>query len=133
METNLSTPTREARASVTGRSVLVLVVATLLVPLAAHLSSADRGPERRTQSVQYEYRDVTNVARVPALYRRFQLEASEFCERLDLASAIDPQLQADCVEQVVDVAVRTIDAPVLTAHHQARQASAPVTRVAGVG
>jgi UrcA family protein len=133
METNFSLPSAQARASVTGRSVLVLVVATLLVPLAAHFSSADPTYGQRTQNVQYEYRDVASAARVPALYLRFQLEAMGFCERLDRTSPVDPRRRVDCAERVVDRAVRWIDAPELTAYHEARQDRTTVTRVARAG
>jgi UrcA family protein len=133
METNFSVPSATARASVTGRSLLILAVATLLVPLSAHFSSADPADGQRTQTVQYEYRDVANVARVPAFYLRFQLEAMEFCARLDRMSPVDPRPQVDCAERVVDRAVHRIDAPELTAYHEARQDRTTVTRVARSG
>ncbi len=133
METNFSVPSELARGSVTGRSILVLVVATLLVPLASHLSTAKPETPQRTQHVVYDYRDVTSSARVPTLYVRFQLEATEFCESLERSSPVDSRPQLECAERVVDAAVRRIDAPELTAYHQARKESASVTRVARAG
>ena len=128
METNLSLPSRPARVEMTGRSILVLVVATLLVPLAAHLSPTEyvTGPAR--QNVAYHYADLTSAARVPALYQRFEAAAADLCE--EAAAGVDLRWQGECVERVVDRAVRDVGAPVLTAWHETRQTSTEVTRLA---
>jgi UrcA family protein len=130
MEANFSLPSHPARATITGRGILILVAATLLVPLAAHLSPTRNvtGPVR--QSVAYAYVDVTSDTRVPTLYRRFQREALQFCGRLEIAGAIAPGSRMDCAVRVVESAVRRVDAPVLTAYHDAQQVSTQVTRVA---
>jgi UrcA family protein len=130
METNFSVPSGRVRGAVTGPSILVLVVATLLVPLASHFSSAKPETPQRTQHVVYDYRDVTSSARVPALYVRFHREATQFCESFVRSSPVDARPQLECAERVVEAAVRRIDAPELTAYHQARKESAAVTRVA---
>ncbi len=130
MEANFSVPSLPARASVTGRSLLVLVVATLLVPLAAHLSPTEHVAGPATQNVAYGYGEVTTAERVPALYRRFEREALELCESTGLYETRDSRSPSDCVERVVELAVREIDAPLLTAYHETRQASAKPARVA---
>jgi UrcA family protein len=128
METNLSLPSRPARVDLTGRSILVLIVATLLVPLAAHLSPTEyvTGPAR--QNVAYDYAEVTSAARVPAVYQRFEAAAAHLCA--EAAGGLDLRWQGECVERVVDRAVRDVDAPVLTAWHETRQATTEVTRLA---
>ena len=128
METNISLPSRPARAAMNGRSILVLVVATLLVPLAAHLSPTEYVPGPARQNVAYDYAEVTSAARVPALYQRFETAAADLCE--EAAGGLDLRWQGECVERVVDRAVREVDAPVLTAWHETRQASTEVTRLA---
>ena len=130
METNFSLPSRPARAGMNGRSILVLVVATLLVPLAAHLSPTEyvAGPARQT--VAYEYAEVTSAAPVPVLYQRFEAAAADLCEQA--AGGVDLRWQGDCVQRVVDRAVRDVDAPALTAWHETRQSSTEVTRLASV-
>ena len=130
MESNFSLPNRRARENVTGRGILILVVATLLVPLAAHLSPARDAVVPARQNVAYAYVDVTSDTRVPALYRRFQGEALQFCGRLEISGAIAPGSRTDCAVRVVDSAVRRVDAPVLTEYHETQHASAAVTRVA---
>src|SRR5262245_65860170 len=85
MEPNISLPTRPARLAMTGRSVLVLAAATLLVPLGSRWShDADHAVAASTRTVAYAYGEVTSAARVPALYRRFEREALELCTRLAL-------------------------------------------------
>ena len=128
MEANLTLGNRSARAPLTGRSILVLVVATLLVPLAAHLSPTEYLTAPARQTVTYDYADVTSPARVPALYQRFETVAAGLCEQA--AGGLDLHWQVDCVERVVDVAVHDIDAPALTAWHESRQSATEVTRVA---
>jgi UrcA family protein len=130
MEANFSLPSRPARSAVSGRSILVLVVATVLVPLAAHLSPSEHVAGPSTRNVAYAYGEVTNAARVPALYQRFEREALELCEQAGLLDGVDSRLQLDCVERVVDRAVREVDAPALTAYHESREGSTQVTRVA---
>jgi UrcA family protein len=128
MEANLTVDTRTERAATTGRSILVLVVATLLVLLAAHLSPTEyvAGPARQT--VVYDYADVTNPARVPAVYQRFEAVAADLCEQA--AGGLDLRWQVDCVERLVALAVRDIDAPALTAWHETRQTTTEATRLA---
>lgn len=130
METNFSLPSRPARAALNGRSILVLVVATLLVPLAAHLSPTEYVSAPARQNVAYEYGEVTSATRVPALYQRFEAAAADLCA--EAAGGLDLRWQSECVERVVDRAVRDVDAPVLTAWHETRQASTGVTRLASV-
>ena len=128
METNLSLPSRHARAALNGRSIVVLVVATLLVPLAAHLSPTEYVATPERQTVAYEYVEVTSSARVPELYQRFEAAAADLCE--EAAGGLDLRWQSDCVERVVERAVRDIDAPALTAWHVTRHAPAEATRLA---
>jgi UrcA family protein len=134
METNLSLPSRPARLAVTGRAIAVLAAATLLVSLGARWSPDHQAEAASTRNVAYSYREVTSAARVPALYRRFQREALELCASVELTAADDPGLRDYCAQRVVDRAVRTIDAPALTAYHQSLQeppqAPAETTRVA---
>ena len=128
METNLSLASPRARSALNGRSILVLVVATLLVPLAAHLSPTEyvAGPVR--QNVAYEYAEVSNAARVPELYQRFEAAAADLCE--EAAGGLDLRWQGECVERVVDRAVSDVDAPALTAWHETRQAKTEATLLA---
>jgi len=130
METNFSLPSRPVRAGVSGRSLLVLVVATVLVPLAAHLSPTEHVAGPSARNVAYAYGEVANAARVPALYQRFEHEALELCEDAGLLDGLDSRSQFDCVERVVDRAVREVGAPALTAYHESRGSSKPETRVA---
>jgi hypothetical protein len=51
MEANISLPSRPARTELNGRRILVLVVATLLVLLAAHLSPTEYLAGPATQSI----------------------------------------------------------------------------------
>jgi UrcA family protein len=129
METNLSLPSRSARLTVTGRSILVLAAATLLVPLGARWSPDDHAAAAATRNVAYAYGEVTSAAQVPSVYRRFQHEALTLCGSVDLP-ADDPGIRADCARRVVDRAVRTIGAPALTGYHESQQAPAETTRVA---
>jgi UrcA family protein len=130
MEANFSLPSRPARSAVSGRSILVLVAATLLVPLAAHLSPSEHLAGPSTRNVAYAYGEVTNAARVPALYRRFEREALELCGEAGLLDGVGSRSQLDCAERVVDRAVREVDAPALSAYHQSREDSTQATRVA---
>jgi UrcA family protein len=130
METNLSLPTRPARLALTGRSILVLAAATLLVPLGARWSPDGHVAAAATRTVPYAYRDVTSAGLVPALYRRFQREAQELCASVELAGADDPGLRDYCAQRVVDRAVRTIGAPALTEYHESLRGPAATTRIA---
>jgi len=133
MEANFSLPAPPARVELSGRSILVLVVATLLVLLAAHLSPTEHVTGPTTQNVAYLYGEVTSAGRVPALYHRFEVEAVKLCEQLERAGLLAPPASSDCVTRVVDDAVRRIGAPLLTAYHEAQQAPAPAIRVARAG
>ena len=106
METNFSLPSRPVRAGVSGRSLLVLVVATVLVPLAAHLSPTEHVAGPSARNVAYAYGEVANAARVPALYQRFEREALGLCEDAGLLDGLDSRSRFDCVERVVDRAVQ---------------------------
>jgi UrcA family protein len=130
MEANFSLPSRPARSAVSGRSILMLFAATVLVALAAHLSPSEHLAGPSTRNVAYAYGEVTNAARVPALYRRFEREAAELCDPAGLLDGVDSRSQLDCVERVVDRAVREVDAPALTTYHQSREDSTQATRVA---
>ena len=133
MEANFSLPAPPARVELSGRSILVLVVATLLVLLAAHLSPAEHVTGPVTQNVAYTYGEVTSAGRLPALYQRFEAQAMKLCERLELAGVLAPQALPDCVTRVVDDAVRRIGAPLLVAYHEAQQVPAEATLVAHAG
>lgn len=130
MEANLSLPSRRVRTAVTGRSILVLAAATLLVSLGANWSPGEHAANAYTRTVAYRYGEVTSADRVPALYRRFQLEALKLCASVVPAGIDDPGFGAHCAQRVVDRAVHTIGAPALTEFHESLHQRAETTRVA---
>jgi hypothetical protein len=76
METNFSIPTLPARAALTGRSILVLAAATLLVLLGARSSPDDHAvtASNRNPATLQPPEETTQVARVDrAPESRFRL------------------------------------------------------------
>lgn len=120
METNVSTTTERVRTRLAGRSILYLTMVAIGLPFASGTLSAGGSGERRAKYVEYSYRDVTEPARVPALYRRFQDIALALCASLDAGLPMDLRRDVVCAERAIDRAVRSIDAPELTAYHTSR-------------
>lgn len=83
-----------------------------LCALTARAGAVEDAPP--TKTVKYDDLDITKPAGAKTLYRRIQAAAVEVCPVLMSRELELLPIEHRCIEQAIDAAVRSVNAPALT-------------------
>jgi UrcA family protein len=88
---------------------------------ASHATYADSVDQPPTTAVRYADLNLDTRADVETLFRRIRFAAAEVCTPYERQGALLPSAAYQfCVRNAVSGAVRTVDAPLLTAYYRER-------------